>query len=145
MMKKKLNHILLVDDDEACNFFHTHLIERLNCAEHVTQVSDGAEALEFLTTPVEGAYPQPDILFLDINMPRMNGWEFLKAYEMLPDEQKAKIILILLTTSFNPEDKERAMAHPYVKDFANKYLSKESLLDILHRHFAQHFEPSEVE
>jgi CheY-like chemotaxis protein len=143
-MIKKLNNILLVDDDEACNFFHNHLIERLGCSHQITQAIDGKEAMDFLSTPVDGVFPQPDILFLDINMPRMNGWEFLSAYHLLPDEQKAKIVLVMLTTSFNPEDKERALANPYVKDFANKYLSKESLTDILHKHFPDHFASNEA-
>lgn len=138
-MINKLNNILLVDDDEACNFFHTHLIERLECSDLVTQAADGKEAIDYLSTPIDGVFPQPDILFLDINMPRMNGWEFLEAYHLLPEEQKAKIILVMLTTSFNPEDKERALDNPYVKDFANKYLSKESLTDILQKHFPNHF------
>lgn len=138
-MKTKLKHILLVDDDDACNFFHTHLIEKLEFAEEVKAVSNGAEALDYLRTVVNGNYPRPDVIFLDINMPKMNGWDFLEEYEKLEPEQKAQMILIMLSTSFNSEDRDRALANGNVKDFANKYLNKDSLSTLLRKHFPENF------
>lgn len=139
-MRTKLHLILLVDDDDACNFFHTHLIEKLDCAEQVRTVANGLEALEFLRTPIDGHYPRPDVIFLDINMPKMNGWDFLEQYEYLSTDQKAQMILIMLSTSFNSEDRDRALSNANVKDFANKYLNKDSLVYLLRKHFPDHFE-----
>lgn len=138
-MKTKLKHILLVDDDDACNFFHTHLIEKLELAEEVKAVSNGVEALDFLRTVIDGHYPRPDVIFLDINMPKMNGWDFLEEYEKLEEQQKAQMILIMLSTSFNSEDRDRALANVNVKDFANKYLNKDSLYQLLRKHFPENF------
>ena len=138
-MKTKLKHILLVDDDDACNFFHTHLIEKMELAEEVKAVSNGVEALDYLRTVIDGHYPRPDVIFLDINMPKMNGWDFLEEYEKLEEQQKAQMILIMLSTSFNSEDRDRALANVNVKDFANKYLNKDSLYQLLRKHFPENF------
>lgn len=135
MIKEKLNCILLVDDDEDCNFFHTRLIKKMNIAENVAIALDGKEALDFLTSEEKGVYPRPAIIFLDINMPVMDGWDFLEAYSSLNDDQKAQIILIMLTTSLNPDDKQKALNNRYVKDFKNKYLTKEDLNQVLEEHF----------
>lgn len=69
-MKKKLSCILLVDDDNDCNFFHQLIINQLDCAEKTLTARNGLEALEFLKLSNEGKYPKPDLIFLDINMPK---------------------------------------------------------------------------
>jgi CheY-like chemotaxis protein len=136
-MKKKLKCILLVDDDNDCNYFHNLLLTDLQCAEKVHVVQDGQEALNFITTRIEGKFPCPEIIFLDINMPRMDGWEFLDKYALLDSEIKAKIILIMLTTSLNPDDKARADLNKEISGFNNKYLTAESLSEIFSKHFAE--------
>lgn len=134
-MKKKLNCILLVDDDKDCNFFHQRLLKKMDCVESIEIATDGKSALEFLNTKRN----TPDMIFLDINMPKMNGWEFLAEYEKLTEEEKAKIVVIMLTTSLNPDDKIKAKAFSAVKGFHNKYLDKESLEKILKEYFPDHF------
>jgi len=138
-MKEKLKRILLVDDDNDCNFFHKRLLTKMDCVEEVQIANNGLEALDFLSTIIDGKYPSPEIIFLDINMPRMNGWEFLEKYAMLEEDQKAKNILIMLTTSLNPDDKILGMHHKDVKGFYNKFLSKETLSEILVKYFPDHF------
>ena len=107
-MKPKFKSILLIDDDEATNFIHEMIIKQANCTEKVITKDSAINALEYLTTISEGVYPQPDIIFLDINMPAMDGWEFLKEYEQLDDNQLAKTVIVMLSTSLNPADKEKA-------------------------------------
>ena len=134
-MKIKLNCILFVDDDPDCNFFHQRMVSRMEIAEKVFIVKDGVEAIAFLSKAIDGEFPNPSILFLDINMPRMDGWAFLEAYDKLPDSQKAQIVLVMLTTSLNQDDKERGLNNPYVKGFYNKYLDEETFWNIIHQHF----------
>ena len=121
-MKKKLNCILLVDDDESCNEFHQLIIEKTACTEKVEVAYDGEEALAFLKSSINGVHPEPDIIFLDINMPGMNGWEFLEEYKKLEGEIKSKIV-VMLTTSLNPNDKTRAEKTGCVDEFRSKFLS----------------------
>ncbi len=134
-MKKKLKSILLVDDDKDCNYFHSLLLQDLQCTETINIVQDGQEALNFITTKIDGHFPCPDIIFLDINMPKMDGWEFLEKYTQLEDEVKAKIVLIMLTTSLNPDDRKRAISYKEIKGFSNKYLTEEIVSEVLQKHF----------
>lgn len=130
-MKKKLKCILLVDDDEDDNFFHTITLTEENIAEHVQVAESGMEALKM----IRHSTCVPQLIFLDINMPKMNGWEFLKEYATLPEEQKSGIIIIMLTTSLNPADRQKADEISEVKGFENKPLTKEALHAILEKHF----------
>lgn len=130
-MPKKLNCILLIDDDAAVNFIHNKIIQTSGCAKEIAIARNGLEALEFLKTRDGEKYPQPDLIFLDINMPVMNGWEFLDKYEELDNEQKGKELIVMLTTSLNPEDKEKAKKIGNINNFHTKPLSLEHLNKIL--------------
>jgi CheY-like chemotaxis protein len=68
-------------------------------------------------------------------MPAMDGWEFLEKYEQMPEAHKNSVIVIMLTTSFNPEDELKARKIPSVKEFRNKPLTPAMLQDILKRYF----------
>jgi CheY-like chemotaxis protein len=138
-MKKKLHCVLLVDDDDDCNYFHKRLMNKMGVVETIQVAQDGQKALDFLTSTINGKHPQPAIVFLDINMPIMNGWEFLEHYDKLDEDQKAQILLVMLTTSLNPDDKTNALTNPHVRDFETKYLSKESLTKLLFEHFPDYF------
>jgi CheY-like chemotaxis protein len=139
-MKVKLNCILLVDDDEPTNFLNRMAVEELGCADTIKVIPGAREALDYLVcagqrAPLNKDCPSPEIIFLDINMPAMDGWEFLQRYEALPDAHKSSVIVIMLTTSFNPEDELKARKIPSVKEFRNKPLTHGMLKDILHRYF----------
>jgi CheY-like chemotaxis protein len=139
-MKQKLNCILLIDDDEPTNFLNRMVIEEVDCASRIEIMQSARDALKYLTnaTP-NGDYPRPDLVFLDINMPAMDGWEFIEKYNQLPEEQKAKIIVVMLTTSFNPEDELKARKISGVSGFRNKPLTPEILNQVLQKHFPDKF------
>ena len=130
-MNKKVSSVLLVDDDDDCNFFHKRLLTKMKCTDHVHISMDGRDALNYLTSNINAKSQQPNIIFLDINMPRMNGWEFLEEYKMFDDELKKNIILIILSTSLNPDDKTRADSCTDVAGFCNKFLDQASLKEII--------------
>ncbi|GAA5039332.1 response regulator [Marivirga lumbricoides] len=137
-MKKKLNCILFIDDDEAVNFLHQHYVEEAQIAEKTVTKQNGKEAIDFLSAAVEGKYEKPDLIFLDINMPVMSGWEFIKEYNELPAEAKGKIVLFMLTTSLNPEDRVRAEREASINGFETKPLDAELLKDIMKEYFPDH-------
>ncbi len=136
---KDLNCILLIDDEEINNFLTTRLIGKLNIGVHVKSVLNGREALEYLTCTGKYSdnktYPQPGLIFLDVNMPGMNGWEFLTEYSKLPDEKKGKIVIAMLTASINPDDEKKAHAIEDVDDFLNKPLTLNVLRGLIDKYF----------
>ncbi|MBO9634198.1 MAG: response regulator [Chitinophagaceae bacterium] len=141
-MKGKLNCILLIDDDEPTNFLNKMIIDEASCAENVQVEQSASDALDYLKTAnTENPDPGngPDLIFLDINMPAMDGWEFLEEYERLTPEQKARVIVVMLTTSYNPEDEQKAKDHNMIAEFRNKPLTPEMLMDVLRKNFPEKF------
>jgi CheY-like chemotaxis protein len=146
-MKKQLNCILLIDDDEPTNFLNKMTLEQMGCTRHIRIAQSGQEALDYLISTNPGDdpcsatgrppdyHPRPDLIFLDINMPAMDGWEFLQRYKQLPSGQKADIVLIMLTTSLNPDDEMRTRKMPEIAGFENKPLKKEHVYALLEKYF----------
>lgn len=134
-MFKKLNSILLVDDDEDDNYYHKIIINKMEMVNKIAVAENGIEALAYLK---DEANVPPDIIFLDLNMPKMNGWEFLEQYQHLTIKKKAKVLIVILTTSLNPDDKKRAEEIKDVTGFETKPLSKEILSELLDKHFSDY-------
>ena len=132
---KKLSCILLVDDDNTINFVNQMLLEDLKVTEQVLIANNGRDAHQIINQQwSEGDCPQ--LILLDLNMPEMDGFEFLAAYEDLEYEQKKSVVIVVLTTSMNPEDFERLRTAP-IKGIINKPLTKEKVQDLLRQHFNQ--------
>jgi len=139
-MSKQLNCILLIDDDEPTNFLNKMTLEQGSYARYVRVSQNGQEALDYLASCGDtgngvSRNPRPDLIFLDINMPAMDGWEFLERYKQLPPEKKADIVLIMLTTSLNPDDEARTRSMPEISGFENKPLRQVQLENILNKYF----------
>jgi len=130
---KQLNCILLIDDDEPTNFLNKLTLEQAACATHIRIVQSGQAALDYLRAD---EYPRPDLIFLDINMPAMDGWEFLVQYRSLPQDKKAGTVVIMLTTSLNPDDEKRVLAIREVSGFEHKPLNQVRLGKLLNKYFS---------
>lgn len=141
-MKNKLNCILLVDDDEPTNFLNKMILEDVNCAETIEVADSGQSALEYLrNSNGDGSPSSPELIFLDINMPAMNGWEFLECYSNLDSQHKANVVIVMLTTSLNPDDRAKAHSIPDVSGFETKPLTQEKLDAILKKYFPETVQP----
>ncbi len=138
-IKKKLDCILLVDDDPDDNFFHETTLREMDVVHQIDIANNGVEALAYLK---DRALP-PELIFLDINMPRMNGWEFLAQYKNLALPQKARVVIMFLTTSVNPEDMKRAKEIEEVSGFETKPLSINSMREILREYFKDYIQPQD--
>ena len=133
----KLDCVLLIDDDEATNFYHKIILEEECDQVHVQAVNSAKEGLDFLLS--KGDYkesPKPGIIFLDINMPGMDGWDFLDKYNELPSDIHQRAVIAMLTTSINPDDKDRAAAIPTVRESIHKPLTLETFRKIVSENFS---------
>lgn len=135
-MRRKLTCVLLIDDEKADNFYHKVILEENEVAEKVISFQKPLEALEYLHSPDSDAQPKPELIFLDINMPRMNGWEFLEAYSKFKIPEKHRPVIVMLSTTFNPEDKERASSCPDLHEFRTKPLTDIMLTEIQRTYFS---------
>lgn len=136
----KLNSVLLVDDDEATNFINRRIIEKAGITNHIEVAYNGKEALDYLSCTgkyeKKGAeFPKPMLILMDINMPVMDGWEFLDAYRTLDDNKKSDKILVMLTTSFNPDDKIKAENIIEISGFQSKPLDLTKVSHIMNTYF----------
>ncbi len=131
-MKRKLNCILLVDDNSNDNYFHKIILNKMDIVNRIDVVLNGVEALAYLKK--ENQTP-PELIFLDINMPKMNGWGFLELYKHLPAHQKANVVIVILTTSVNLDDIKKAKEIEEVTGIETKPLSEKTMTKILNQYF----------
>lgn len=135
-MNKSVRCIMLVDDNPDDNFFHERVIKKYDATIVVIAKESALEALEQLKAKNNDNGSHPDLIFLDINMPGMNGWEFLEQFNTLDKELQSKAIVVMLTTSENPDDKMKAMSLSVPCDFRTKPLTPQMLEQIIQNNFS---------
>jgi CheY-like chemotaxis protein len=123
--------VLLIDDNEDDNYFHHLILEESALVSEVRITENSFEALAYLRSVKRF----PDLIFLDANMPKINGWEFMEEYKRLSNEVNLNSVIIMLTTSLYPLDKKKALSTPGVNGFETKPLTPEMLDMILHKYF----------
>lgn len=135
-MAKKKNQprypsVMLIDDNEIDNFINMKMIEGSGFAHNVLVHTGSRSALELLDNYARTeALPEemiPGIIFLDINMPILNGFMFLEEFEKLKPAFRDKMKVIILTSSINPKDAEKSNKHPLISGFINKPLTEKHL------------------
>jgi CheY-like chemotaxis protein len=121
--------ILLIDDDLATNYLHEYHISKLGLFENIICATNGEEALNLLFDNDNKQILHPDLIFTDINMPLMNGWEFLENYSQKTSCDSCQIIM--LSSSIDERDQIRAKENMYLSDYVKKPLCPAILLEVL--------------
>lgn len=126
MQKVYFNWVILIDDDFASNYYHKIILEESGLVDRVEYYQEAKEVLKFFEARTSCQDRQlPDLLFLDLNMPVINGWEFLDKLKTIRFDTFPNIVI--LTTSNSPKDKEKADKHEMVLEFLTKPLEKAHL------------------
>lgn len=129
-MKTKVKSVLLLDDNYATNYLHKKFLEKSDCTESILEFRSGIDALNYLKQP---DVLIPDFLFIDINMPVMDAWEFLDYYTELDEKCKTSVV-ILLSTSLSPSDKEKASVSPIIKQVVLKPLKPDIIEELIQKY-----------
>ena len=127
-MELKKN-ILLVDDDRVANFLNEKIIDSLGFANKIYSATNGEEALNIFQDMCQ-QIDRPDVILLDLNMPIMGGFEFIEAFKSLDIPFKERILIILVTSSNNPEDIKRAEKLG-VRHYLTKPISQDTVKSII--------------
>ena len=137
-----LNLILLVDDDDTTNYLNRRLLEQVNAAHEIVVVKDGEQALAYLTRSCGDAPGAatvcPDLIFMDIKMPVMDGFEFLEAYQETALNLKDKVVFLMLTSSASFYDLERLKKYDLVRKHYSKALTESDVKEIIEEYFPDH-------
>lgn len=134
-MKKYPKCIMLIDDNEDDNFMHERAIKKYNNAITVIAKLSGREALDYLIDKSSHPEAHPELIFLDINMPEMNGWDFLELYNKLDAELQSTVVVVMLTSSDSPNDLEQGSNYATLSDYKLKPLTPEMLDEVINKHF----------
>ncbi len=117
----------MVDDDAITIMICEKILSHVSFAEQIISATNGSEAINFIVKCFNDNTPLPQLIFLDLNMPIMNGWEFLEAFKDLNFPQNNQPIVCILSSTIDAEDANRAMQYSFVKKFISKPLTKEIL------------------
>ena len=127
MKESNIELVMLVDDNDTDNFIHKRVLELTGFCTNILVKNSGKSALEYLEENKNNLDMLPNIIFLDINMPIVDGFVFLFEYENFPDRLKEKCKIVILSSSDSKRDIDRIVDNEYVINFITKPLSEDAL------------------
>lgn len=130
-MAPKVPIIALVDDDKIFQLTASKTIKATSITDKILQFENGDQALRYLRENITDAASLPDYIFLDINMPYLDGWMFLDDYDTIRPNLPKTISIYMVSSSIDPKDINRAMKNSNVKDYVTKPVTREKFIELL--------------
>jgi len=122
---------MIVDDNAVDRYVVEMIIKKTNFASEVLQAESASIAFNYLFNHCSDVDKLPDLILLDVNMPEINGFEFIEKFQTLPDIVRKHCIIMLLTSSVHPVDIDKASSNNYIAKFINKPLNVSKLMELL--------------
>ena len=123
--------ICLIDDDEIYQFTAQKSIESTGLAQKIIAFSDGQQALDYLTQNMVNVGELPDVVFLDINMPYLDGWGFLEGFKELDGKMGKEITIYMVSSSVLEEDIAKAKTFGKVKGYVIKPITPSKFSQVI--------------
>lgn len=127
----KVRSTCIIDDDHIFVYGTKRLIKEIGFSDKILVYNNGQEAIDGLNQMTANGEELPSVIFLDLNMPIMNGWEFLDDFVKIPNNSREKVTVYMISSSVNPRDLERIKGYHIVTDYILKPMSSEDLKRIL--------------
>ena len=127
---KQYDKVMIVDDDEINNFICSKLIKEAALSNQVVSFTQAQKALEYLKAQLDMGHDLPGVIFLDISMPLMDGWDFLKEYQQLNEQKTKNTRLFMLSSSVHEEDIRKAESFKQVEKYLTKPMTFNTILQI---------------
>jgi CheY-like chemotaxis protein len=124
---KKIDKLAIVDDDEAFVFLTREIVEETDMVNNISVFGNGLDALNFIQQNKNNSNELPEIILLDLNMPVMDGWQFLERYCTMTSELAKPIAVYICTSSISPDDVAKAREISAVSDYIVKPVTTDNL------------------
>lgn len=128
---KNVQVCCIIDDDPIFIYGTKRIMKEVDFAETILVYNNGQEAIEGLMEISQTEELMPEVIFLDLNMPIMNGWEFLDEYTNIPNDNPEKTIIYIISSSVDPRDLERVKNYEQVNNYILKPITPDDLSTIL--------------
>jgi len=128
---KKINSTCIIDDDPIFIYGTKRIMTEVDFSDNILVYNNGQDAIDGLNALTNEGKDLPSVIFLDLNMPIMNGWEFLEDFVKLPNQNREKVTIYILSSSVDPRDLERIKHYNIVNNYILKPISPKDLKTVL--------------
>ncbi|MGB7394023.1 MAG: response regulator [Pricia sp.] len=131
LKRTKIQKVCIIDDDPIFVYGTKRIMDEVDFCDEVIVYHDGQEALDGLNEMNQRGEELPSIIFVDLNMPVMNGWEFLEDFIKIDNHNRDKVIVYIISSSVDPRDLEQIRNYPVVNQYILKPITPEALENVL--------------
>ncbi len=132
---KKMKTACIIDDDPIFIYGTKRLMTEVDFCENVLVFENGQDAIDGLNEITASGEKLPSVIFLDLNMPIMNGWEFLEDFVKITNHNREKVTIFIISSSVDPRDLERVKNYKVVNNYILKPISSNDLRSVLENAF----------